>query len=94
MFACRSDRLSLTRLGWFTNRLLVWGILIELTIMSLIAYTQIGNDIFGTGPLPLWIFGPLVLGALTLLVAEETRKVLADRMKQRRRFQAERAIAG
>jgi sodium/potassium-transporting ATPase subunit alpha len=92
VFACRSDRLSITRLGWFTNPLLVWGIFIELAILTLIAYTPIGNDIFGTAALPLWIFGPLAFGALILLVAEEARKVLADRMKQRRRARAERLV--
>ncbi len=78
VFACRSDRLSVTRLGWLTNPLILWGILTELTILALITYTPIGNDIFGTSPLPLWTFGPLVIGALTLLLAEEGRKYIVN----------------
>ena len=31
----------------------------------------------GTAPLPVWIFGPLALGAVILLFAEEVRKYLA-----------------
>jgi sodium/potassium-transporting ATPase subunit alpha len=86
VFACRSDHLSVTRLGWLSNRLILWGILTELTILALITYTPIGNDIFGTSPLPLWIFGPLMLGALVLLLAEEGRKIVASRLRQRRSF--------
>ena len=79
VFACRSDRLSVARLGWFTNPFILWGILTELTILGLIAYTPTGNEIFGTRPLPLWIFGPLALGALMLLLADEGRKMVVNR---------------
>lgn len=83
VFACRSDHLSVSKLGWRTNPLIVWGILTELIILSLIAYTPIGNEIFGTSPLPLWIFGPLVLGALVLLLAEESRKIIANQRNRK-----------
>jgi sodium/potassium-transporting ATPase subunit alpha len=79
VFACRSDHLSVSRLGWRTNPLIVWGILTEIAILALMTYTPIGNEIFGTSPLPLWIFGPLVLGALALLLAEEGRKIIVKR---------------
>jgi sodium/potassium-transporting ATPase subunit alpha len=79
VFACRSDRLSIRRLGWFTNPLIVWGVVTELILLTLITYTPLGNDIFGTSPLPLWIYGPLALGALALLLAEEGRKIIVNR---------------
>ena len=84
VFACRSDRLSLARLGWFTNPLLLWGIATELAVLAFIIYTPWGNAIFGTSPLPAWIFGPLALGALTLLFAEETRKFIVSRFNKNR----------
>ncbi|WP_455378665.1 cation-translocating P-type ATPase [Petrachloros mirabilis] len=87
VFACRSDRLSIVRLGWFSNPLILWGIAMELTVLMLLTYTRMGNDIFGTSPLPLWIFGPLALGALTLLVAEEVRKKIASRFNGRQFFE-------
>jgi sodium/potassium-transporting ATPase subunit alpha len=84
VFACRSDRVSLSQLGWFTNPLLLWGIATELAVLAFIIYTPWGNAIFGTGPLPAWIFGPLVLGALALLFAEESRKFIVNRFKNGR----------
>jgi sodium/potassium-transporting ATPase subunit alpha len=50
----------------------------------LIIYTPWGNAIFGTSPLPVWIFGPLALGALGLLFAEEIRKFIVNRFKNSR----------
>jgi len=79
VLACRSDHLSVARLGWFSNPLILWGILAELTILIVITYTPIGNAIFGTSPLPVWIFGPLAVGALVLLLAEEGRKIIVNR---------------
>jgi sodium/potassium-transporting ATPase subunit alpha len=83
VFACRSERLSAFKLGWFSNPLIAWGIAIELTILALIAYTPAGNEIFGSSPLPLWIFGPLVLGSLMLLLVEEGRKIIVTRFLHR-----------
>jgi sodium/potassium-transporting ATPase subunit alpha len=76
--------MSAFRLGIFTNPLILWGIVTELTILVLIIYTPSGNAIFGTSPLPVWIFGPLALGALVLLFAEETRKIIVNRFTNSR----------
>ena len=84
VFACRSERMSAFRLGIFTNPLILWGIVTELTILALIVYSPSGNTIFGTSPLPAWIFGPLALGALVLLFAEESRKIVVNRFTHSR----------
>ena len=76
--------MSLSQLGWFTNPLILWGIATELVVLMLIIYTPWGNDIFGTSPLPGWIFGPLALGALVLLFAEESRKIIVNRLTNSR----------
>jgi len=82
VFACRSDHLSASRIGWSTNSLILWGIVTELAILAFITYTPVGNGIFGASPLPLWIFGPLALGGLGLFLAEEARKIVASRILQ------------
>lgn len=80
VFACRSDRLSIVRLGFLSNRLILWGIGIELLLLISYIYTPIGNLVLGTLPLPWWVWGPLVLGAVGLLGAEELRKFLVSRL--------------
>jgi sodium/potassium-transporting ATPase subunit alpha len=84
VFACRSDRAPLAQLGWFSNPLILWGIATELAVLAFIIYTPWGNEIFGTNPLPVWIFGPLALGALVLLFAEESRKFIMRLFTHRR----------
>ena len=80
VFACRSDRRSIFTIGWFTNPLIFWGIAVELAILIIISYTTVGNTVFGTSPLPLWIFGALILGAFVCLLAEEARKLIVSRL--------------
>jgi sodium/potassium-transporting ATPase subunit alpha len=92
VFACRSERVSIFRLGFFSNALVLWGIAAELLLLLLIIYTPSGNAIFGTDPLPAWIFGPLILGALLLLLAEEGRKRIVNRLQDRWPFGAVRQV--
>ena len=79
VYACRSGRDSVFRLGWFTNPLILWGIAVELILLALLVYTPFGNMILGTSPLPAWVWGPLVLGSVGLLLAEEARKLVVRR---------------
>lgn len=78
VFVCRSDRRSFVALS-SRNPLLYMGILFELAILMLLIYTPVGHVFFGTRPLPVWIFGPLLLGSLTLLAVEEGRKAIVRR---------------
>ena len=79
VFACRSERLSVFRLGFLSNPFILWGIAVELALLALIVFTPLGNLIFGTEPFPLWAWGPLVVGALGLLFAEAIRKLVSER---------------
>ncbi len=80
VFACRSDRLSIFRLGFTNNHLILWGIGIELLLLLAYVYTPLGNLMLGTLPLPWWAWGPLILGAVGLLGAEEIRKLVISRL--------------
>jgi sodium/potassium-transporting ATPase subunit alpha len=79
VFACRSERISIFRLGFLSNPFILWGIAVELALLALIVYTPLGNLVFGTEPLPLWAWGPLLLGAIGLLFADEIRKIAMER---------------
>ncbi len=76
VFACRSERVSAFRLGFLSNPFILLGIGVELTLLAVLIYTPFGHFILGTAPLPFWIWPPLLLGALGLLLAEEFRKRL------------------
>jgi sodium/potassium-transporting ATPase subunit alpha len=78
-FACRSDRASLVRLGFASNPLLLWGVGIQLALLLIFVYAPTSNRFLGTSPFPAWVWGPLMLGALGLLLAEELRKFIAAR---------------
>lgn len=83
VFACRSDRLSAFRLGWSSNPLLLVGVAAELVILLILTYSPLGHLVIGTAPLPAWIFGPLALGAIGLLLADGLNKSLAGRLRLR-----------
>jgi len=76
VFACRSERVSAFRLGFLTNPLLLWGVVVELALLALLVYTPLGNMVLGTEPLPGWVWATLIVGAVGLLLADEARKLI------------------
>ncbi|MET8764837.1 cation-transporting P-type ATPase [Lentzea sp. NPDC004782] len=78
-FTVRSDRLSIVRLGLFSNRKLIGAGLIGIAIMCAISYVPLLQAVFHTAPLSVvdWLLvvgcGALVLGA------DEVRKFLLRR---------------
>ncbi len=77
---CRTTRESLFRVGIFTNRYLLIGMAVEITLLFLIIYTQPLQKIFGTAPLNMndWLL--LLPFAAFLLIADEIRKLIARSM--------------
>ena len=55
------------------------GVSIELILLALYVYTPVGHLFLGTESLPATVWGPLLLGAVCLLLAEELRKCLIGR---------------
>ncbi len=83
VFACRSRRVSVFQLGFFSNPLILWGIAVEIVLLGVLVYSPFGHLIVGTAPLPLWVWPLLALGALGLLLAEEGRKFIVGRFFSR-----------
>ena len=50
-FAARTERASLRSIGFFSNRLLLWGILFELALAALIVYAPPFHDLLATASL-------------------------------------------
>lgn len=74
VFLCRSDIRSVVSTGLFSNRLIVWGVILEIALILLIDYTPWGNVILGTAPIvgKVWLF--VLPFAVGLLILEEFRK--------------------
>jgi sodium/potassium-transporting ATPase subunit alpha len=83
VFACRSERDSIFTLGFFSNKLVIWGIVAEIVLSAFIIYHPLGNRIFGSAPLDLWTWLLLIPCTVALLIAEEIRKYLVYRRTKR-----------
>ena len=77
VFACRSERTSIWRLGLFSNPLIWLGIAVEWVLI--IAITQIASlqQVFSTAPIIGWYWLLLLLCPLIMLGVEEIRKALS-----------------
>jgi Ca2+-transporting ATPase len=74
VFACRTERSSALRLGWFSNYLIWIGIALEWAlILSIVTIVPL-REIFFTAPLTPWQWLLLLLCPPLLLIAEEIRK--------------------
>lgn len=81
VFACRSLRESIFTIGWATNRLIYFGVAAELLLQVFIVYHPWGNAVFGTAPIPLFVWLVLVPFAAFLLASEELRKLVFRRIQ-------------
>jgi sodium/potassium-transporting ATPase subunit alpha len=79
VFACRSSRDSVFKLGLFSNGLVLIGVIAEVILAAFIIYHPIGNRIFSTAPLGFDVWLILVPFSIGLLAAEELRKVYVRR---------------
>ncbi|MBK8338489.1 MAG: cation-transporting P-type ATPase [Sterolibacteriaceae bacterium] len=80
LFACRDPLLPAWRLSVRHNPLLLVALAAELGLLLAIAYTPLGNRLFGTAPLPLAVWLYAAPYAVLLLLAEEARKWLCRRL--------------
>jgi sodium/potassium-transporting ATPase subunit alpha len=74
LFLCRSERDSVFAFGLFANRLLVWGVVVELVLILWIDYSRWGQALFNTAPIgpEVWLF--VLPFATAMLIVEESRK--------------------
>jgi Ca2+-transporting ATPase len=75
VFACQSYRTSILKMGFFTNRLVLWGILFEAGFLLILVYVPFMQGIFNTAPITLtdWVF--VLSWAPLFLLADELRKL-------------------
>ena len=76
VFLCKTPGRSLFTANWLDNRIILWGIALEIALLALIVFTEWGNLIFGTLPLnalEVWMF--ILPFGLLMLILEEFRKL-------------------
>lgn len=83
-FAQRTNRESILKVGFFSNRFLLWGILIELIAINILIYVQPFQRVFQHGPLAPIDWVVLIALVPTLLIADEIRKFLLRRRDRMR----------
>jgi magnesium-transporting ATPase (P-type) len=81
VFACRSERLSIFQLGFFSNRLIWIGIAVEWALILSIIYFPMLQSIFATAPLypTQWLM--LLICPPLVLMADEFRKRLVRKLE-------------
>jgi magnesium-transporting ATPase (P-type) len=78
-FACRTERVSVFRIGLFGNRFLLWGIAFELAFAAALIYLPFLQPLFGTAAVqPEWWLYLLAFVPVVFL-AEEARKSIVRR---------------
>jgi magnesium-transporting ATPase (P-type) len=81
VFACRSERFSIFRLGFFTNRLIWVGIAVEWALILSIIYSPTLQKIFSTATLQPIQWLSLLIFPPFILLADELRKMVANNEK-------------
>ena len=77
--AARTDHVSLFRIGLFTNRLLIIGILFELAVAAAVIYLPVAHDFLGTRSLGLPELAVLAVFPVLVWVADEMFRALGRR---------------
>ena len=79
-FACRSDRESILRLGFLTNRALLWGVAAEIGLLVAVIGVPPLREVFDLEPLEPRFWPVLAAFPPLFLAAEELRKLVARRL--------------
>jgi len=72
---CRTERASLFKIGLFSNRSIMFGIVFEILLVTALAYVPFLHDVFSTSAIGLkgWIF--LIIIPFPMILIEELRKL-------------------
>jgi len=77
IFACRSEKYSIFKIGFFNNKLILWGIVTELIFISLLVYVPFFQKIFNTTGLGWRDWALLAVFMIIVFFLEELRKKIS-----------------
>ncbi len=84
LFAVRSETQSSLKLGFFSNHLILYGVLLAIIFTSAIVYIPFLQKIFSTTALDLFDWSMLVVFMFAVLLIEEFRKVVLPQLLKRK----------
>lgn len=84
VFMCRSASRSCLQTGLRGNRLITWGVMLEVLLILVFAYTPWGNQLLGTSPVSWQVWLLLIPFVLALIGLEEFRKYWSRRRISRK----------
>jgi len=79
-FAMRTHRQSILKVGFFSNKMLLWGVVAELVAQAALVYVPFLQRVFSTAAMSATQWLVLAAFAPLLLVADEIRKFFLRRM--------------
>jgi len=79
VFDCRTDKVSVFRIGFTSNRLVLVGIALELLLLVALVYTPFLHEVFNTAPLALehWLY--VFAWTPVIFLLDELRKAILRR---------------
>jgi magnesium-transporting ATPase (P-type) len=83
VFGCRTERASIFKIGFLTNRLVLVGIIAELILLGLLIYVPFLQGVFNTAPLGLREWAFIFAWTPVIFLADELRKALLRWQEQR-----------
>jgi len=86
-FACRTERESIFKVGFTSNKFYLWAMLSEIAILLIFIYVPPFPNFFGFAPISGWVWIFMFAVAPTPLIADEIRKWIlrmSDRRKKRK----------
>ncbi len=76
LFNCRSFDKSPFKIGFFSNKIVLAGVLLMISVQMLFTYSPIMNTLFGTAPLSLEAWGKIIIGGLIVYTVVEIEKMI------------------
>lgn len=81
VFACRTERVSIFKIGLFSNRMVLLGILGEIILINVLIYVNPFQKAFGLAPIGLGDWAFLFIFTPILFFAEEIRKLIMRHLR-------------
>lgn len=84
VFNCRTERESVFKVGIFSNRMVLVGIVVELALLGILIYAPFMHTLFNTAPLGLKDIAFLIILPFLVVLLEEIRKAFLRKKDKHR----------